>query len=94
MNPRIVGLSSQHYHTNLPGDFNRSCEVFCMPGLAGGTPEAPFGFTGEMTDTNDGSIGTKLLYLRARYYNPALGVFPSLDPFEGAMGRPPPKAEG
>ncbi len=41
-----------------------------------------FGFTGEQTDTNG------QLFLRARYYNPGLGVFPSLDPFEGSMGRP------
>ncbi|MBE2267007.1 MAG: hypothetical protein IAE80_02160 [Anaerolinea sp.] len=27
-------------------------------------------------------------YHRARYYNPALGVFPSLDPFEGIIARP------
>jgi RHS repeat-associated protein len=38
---------------------------------------SPFTFTGEMTDAND------LLYLRARYYNPALGVFTALDPLEG-----------
>jgi len=36
----------------------------------------PFGFTGESTDANG------LVYLRARYYNPALGVFPNLDPME------------
>jgi len=37
-----------------------------------------FGFTGEQTDSaND------LVYLRARYMNPKLGVFGSLDPFEG-----------
>jgi RHS repeat-associated protein len=37
-----------------------------------------FGFTGEQTDaTND------LVYLRARVMNPRLGIFGSLDPFEG-----------
>ncbi len=41
-----------------------------------------FGFTGEQTDANG------QLYLRARYYNPALAIFPSLDPFEGTMARP------
>jgi RHS repeat-associated protein len=35
-----------------------------------------FGYTGELTDPNG------LVYLRARYYNPSLGVFPSLDPLE------------
>jgi RHS repeat-associated protein len=29
-----------------------------------------------------------LLYLRARYYRPALGVFPSLDPVEGNVQQP------
>jgi len=42
-----------------------------------------FGFTGEQTDpTND------LVYLRARYMNPKLGVFGSLDPFEGESSAP------
>lgn len=36
-----------------------------------------FGFTGEWQDNNG------LYYLRARYYSPALGVFPNLDPVEG-----------
>ena len=43
---------------------------------------AGFGFTGEQTDAND------LLFLRARYYDPSMGVFSSLDPFEGTMQRP------
>lgn len=37
-----------------------------------------YGFTGELTETVN-----PLVHLRARDYNPALGVFPSLDPFEG-----------
>ncbi len=44
-----------------------------------GTEQAPFGFTGEPTDDNG------LVHLRARYYNPALGVFPSLDLVEGVL---------
>ncbi len=47
-----------------------------------GNFNTPFAFTGEQTDAND------MLFLRARYYNPSLGVFPSLDPFEGTMARP------
>lgn len=42
-----------------------------------GTSQTPFGFTGEMTDPNG------LIYLRNRYYDPSLGVFPNLDPVEG-----------
>ncbi len=44
-----------------------------------GPEQTPFGFTGEPTDDNG------LVNLRARYYNPALGVFPSLDPIEGVL---------
>jgi len=41
-----------------------------------------FGFTGEQTDPlND------LVYLRARYLNPKLGIFGSRDPFEGIGNR-------
>ncbi len=43
---------------------------------------AYFGFTGEQTDANG------QLYLRARYYDPSIGVFNSLDPFEGLVARP------
>ena len=48
----------------------------------GSYSETPFGFTGEITDSND------QIYLRARYYDPGMGVFPSLDPFEGMHSRP------
>jgi len=42
-----------------------------------------FGFTGEQTDSaND------LVYLRARVMNPKLGIFGSLDPFEGDESEP------
>ncbi|MEP7286935.1 MAG: RHS repeat-associated core domain-containing protein, partial [Chloroflexota bacterium] len=47
-----------------------------------GTSQTTFGFTGEPTDANG------LVNLRARYYNPTLGVFPSRDPLEGAVERP------
>ena len=40
-----------------------------------------YGFTGEPTD------GNELLYLRARYYAPNLGVFTGLDPWEGTFDR-------
>ncbi len=46
-----------------------------------GTFVGPFGFTGEQTD------GNSQVYLRARYYNPDIGVFSSLDPFEGIVKR-------
>jgi RHS repeat-associated protein len=49
---------------------------------ATGTSQTSYGFTGESTDANG------LLYLRARYYNPTIGTFLSLDPFEGMQDRP------
>jgi RHS repeat-associated protein len=39
------------------------------------------GYTGQQTDSNG------LIYLRARYYNPAMGTFLNRDPFGGVMGR-------
>jgi RHS repeat-associated protein len=47
-----------------------------------GTIDMPFGFTGEQVDENN------LVYLRARYYDPNLGVFNALDPYEGTRDRP------
>jgi RHS repeat-associated protein len=50
-----------------------------------GVPDAPitgFAFTGEWRD------GTGVQYHRARYVNPALGTFLSLDPFEGVWAEP------
>ncbi len=41
-----------------------------------GNFDTPFAFTGEQVDS------TGQVYLRARYYNPSMGVFNSLDPFE------------
>lgn len=45
--------------------------------------QSNYGFTGEYTDSTTGMV-----YLRARDYNPTLGVFTSLDPFEGVSDRP------
>jgi RHS repeat-associated protein len=42
-----------------------------------------YGFTGEVTETVN-----PLVHLRARDYNPALGVFTALDPFEGMPASP------
>ncbi len=47
-----------------------------------GNFNTPFAFTGEPRDASG------LQYHRARYYNPSLAIFPSLDPFEGTMARP------
>jgi len=47
-----------------------------------GTMDSGYGFTGEQIDPNE------LVYLRARYYDPNVGVFASLDPFEGFDSSP------
>jgi RHS repeat-associated protein len=46
---------------------------------ASGTMSSPFAFTGEHCD------GNGLQYHRARYYDPILGAFTALDPFEGVL---------
>lgn len=47
-----------------------------------GTIGTPYGFTGELVD------GGGLLDMRARRYNAGMGVFASLDPFEGVIDAP------
>ncbi|MDX2138740.1 MAG: RHS repeat-associated core domain-containing protein [Chloroflexota bacterium] len=42
----------------------------------------PYGFTGEWHDF------AVSVYLRARHYDPTIGIFTSRDPFEGMAGRP------
>src|SRR5690606_10286601 len=49
--------------------------------ISGSMAQSPIGFTGEFTKDD-------LVYLRARYMNPNLGTFLSLDPFEGVQNRP------
>ncbi len=46
-----------------------------------GSGQTMYGFTGEPTDANG------LVQLRARYYSPNLGVFPSMDPLEDDAGQ-------
>jgi len=53
--------------------------VLAQTGSSGTT----YGYTGEQYDG-----ATNLLYLRARYYNPALKVFMSRDPFPGIPTMP------
>src|SRR5690606_9579195 len=51
-------------------------------GMPLGTTPDNFGFTGEQTDAS-GAV-----FLRARYYEPQLGIFSALDPFEGKSCTP------
>ncbi len=59
----------------------QNLDPFLTPMNVTGTAEMPFGATGEQVDDN------ALLYLRARYMNPSIGGFLSLDPFEGLYER-------
>ena len=48
-----------------------------------GTTESDFLYTGEQFDA-----GLGFYYLRARYYNPANGRFPTMDTYQGRVGEP------
>ncbi len=61
---------------------SRGYDPLGNPSEVQGTSQTPFGFTGEMTDSNG------LIHLRARDYNPALGVFVSPDPLPGEIQNP------
>ncbi|MEO8394847.1 MAG: RHS repeat-associated core domain-containing protein, partial [Chloroflexota bacterium] len=61
---------------------SRKYAPYGEPTQLSGTSQTSYGFTGEMTDAS-GQV-----YLRARYYNPSIGVFTGLDPFEGMAQRP------
>jgi RHS repeat-associated protein len=49
----------------------------------GNTPTTPFGYAGQYTDAESG-----LVYLRARYYDPATAEFITLDPFVAGTRQP------
>ena len=76
------GLGSVRQMTDLTGalTYAASFAPYGSPFEQYAAASTTLGFTGEQTDLNG------LLYLRARYYNPALGSFLSLDPVQGVMG--------
>lgn len=57
---------------------SRQYEPYGVPFGITGTSQTAFGFTGEMYDGT-----SEQLFLRARYYRPAVGVFTALDPWAG-----------
>jgi RHS repeat-associated protein len=58
-------------------------DVFGALRATTGTQPNSFTYTGEQTDTSTG-----LQYLRARYYDPAVGRFIGRDPLAGLIGAP------
>jgi RHS repeat-associated protein len=73
---QLVGSDSQ---VNLAQSF----DPFGVPFETSGSGESDFGYTGEWWNSE-----AALLYLRARYYEPAIGRFVSKDPWQGDSSRP------
>lgn len=79
--PLIDGLGSVRTVVDDSGSVVETHEYLPYGGLVGNAPE-DIGFTGEYTDPNG------LVYLRARYYNPATATFMSRDSFAGSPMMP------
>ena len=60
-----------------------SYDAYGNPTGSTGTQTTPFGYAGEYTEADTG-----LVYLRARYYDPATGQFLTRDPLEMTTGAP------
>ncbi|HRJ57435.1 MAG TPA: carboxypeptidase regulatory-like domain-containing protein [Anaerolineales bacterium] len=63
--------------------YARNYDPYGVVTYTGGTSQTEFGFTGEQYGDS-----TQLLFLRARYYNPADGRFQSRDTWSGDVKRP------
>ncbi len=77
-------LGSVRQLTNPTGEatFAQTYDPYGVVTQSSGLSHTDYGFTGETTDANG------LVYLRARYYNPADGRFTSRDTWGGDMNRP------
>ena len=78
------GLGSVRALTDAAGTLvqREDTDPFGVPTATQGTSAQPFRFTGEQRDD------TGLYYLRARFYDPALGRFLSRDPVAGTETQP------
>ena len=70
---RLAGTVTDRYDYNAYGQLEHS----------EGTTQNDFRYTGEQYDPNLG-----FYYLRARYYNPANGRFPTMDTYQGRIHEP------
>jgi RHS repeat-associated protein len=77
------GLNSVRQETDASGNVitERRFDPYGVP--LSGNGGTPFGYTGEAYDAS-----TQLVFLRARYMQPTLGVFLSRDPWRGDTLRP------
>jgi RHS repeat-associated protein len=77
------GLGSVRLMTDSAGAlaYIANYDPYGLPLELGGDFNTSLGFTGEMTDP------TGMVYLRARYMSPQMGMFLTKDPFEGVMQR-------
>lgn len=75
-------LGSVRQLTNGSGDVTlaKSYTPFGEVLSSNGSGVSPFAYTGEATDANG------MVYLRSRYYNPAMGRFMNRDTFPGFLG--------
>jgi RHS repeat-associated protein len=78
------GLGSIRAEANITGEIvgAQNFDPYGVVQNVSGNLSHDFAFTGEPLD------GNGLQYHRARYYDPSLGVFNALDPFEGMHNRP------
>jgi RHS repeat-associated protein len=77
------GLGSVRQEVNVAGEVQAVRSFDPYGNVLDGDGGTPFGYTGEQYDAY-----TELMFLRARYMQPKLGMFLSRDPWEGNPSRP------
>lgn len=84
-------LGSTRLVTNADGSTQAtySYDAYGNRSTESGSSSVPFGYAGQYTDTDTG-----LIYLRARYYDPATGQFLTRDPLETITNAPYAYANG
>ncbi len=82
--PLSDGVGSTIALTDGAGTLSASTTYLAFGAVksSAGTASSPFGFSGQLTD------GTGLVFMQARYYDPATGRFLSKDPVAGRTDQP------